>query len=79
MLAEVHGGIRALARAMAGQGDTDLEPTVRRWLALATAAARPTLLCIGIPARVMMMFVRMPPPTPGDALQAGRLTGRKQL
>jgi hypothetical protein len=28
------------------------------------AAARPILLCIGIPVRVMKMFVRMPPPTP---------------
>ena len=28
------------------------------------AAARPILLCIGIPVRVIKMFVRMPPPTP---------------
>lgn len=28
------------------------------------AAARPMLLCIGIPARVITMLVRMPPPTP---------------
>jgi hypothetical protein len=41
MLAKVHGGIRALARAMAGEGGTDLEPTVRRWLALAGVELRP--------------------------------------
>jgi hypothetical protein len=40
-LAERRGGIRALARAMAGEGDTDLEPTVRRWFALARAERRP--------------------------------------
>src|SRR5215471_14006572 len=28
------------------------------------AAARPILLCIGNPPRVMTIFVRMPPPTP---------------
>jgi hypothetical protein len=35
------GGVRALARAMAGEGDTDLEPTVRRWVALAASEPRP--------------------------------------
>jgi hypothetical protein len=41
MLAERRGGIRALARVMAGESETDLEATVRRWLALANAAPRP--------------------------------------
>jgi hypothetical protein len=40
-LAERHGGARALARAMAGQGKTALEPTVRRWLALGRGELRP--------------------------------------
>jgi hypothetical protein len=40
-LAERCGGARALARAMAGEGETDLEPTVRRWLALAGNEPRP--------------------------------------
>ena len=31
MLTEHHDGIQALACAMAGEVDTDLEPTVRRW------------------------------------------------
>jgi hypothetical protein len=35
------GGVRALARAMAGEGVTDLEPTMRRWLALAGVDLRP--------------------------------------
>jgi hypothetical protein len=34
MLAEHRGSIRALARVIAGEGETDLEATVRRWLAL---------------------------------------------
>jgi hypothetical protein len=41
MLAERCGGARALARAMTGEGDTDLEPTVRRWLALSGSELRP--------------------------------------
>ena len=32
MLAERHGGVRALARAMAGKNGPRLEPAVRRWL-----------------------------------------------
>jgi hypothetical protein len=40
-LAERCGGVRALARTMAGEGATDLEPTVRRWLALAGNEPRP--------------------------------------
>jgi hypothetical protein len=34
MLAERHGGVRALARAMARENGPGLEATVRRWLAL---------------------------------------------
>jgi hypothetical protein len=41
MLAERLSGTRALARAVAGEGDADLEPTVRRWLALARKEPRP--------------------------------------
>ena len=41
MLAERLSGTRALARAMAGSGEADLEPTVRRWLALAKVEPRP--------------------------------------
>jgi hypothetical protein len=40
-LAERCGGVRALARTMAGEGATDLEPTVRRWLALVGNEPRP--------------------------------------
>jgi hypothetical protein len=40
MLAERLGGTRALARAVAGKAATDLEPTVRRWLALARKEPR---------------------------------------
>jgi hypothetical protein len=39
-LAERCGGVRALARAMAGEGDADLEPTVCRWLTLAGNESR---------------------------------------
>ena len=40
----------------------------RRWEAnnYPTAAARPTLLCIGMPERLMTILVRMPPPTPAN-------------
>jgi hypothetical protein len=41
LLAERAGGIRVLARAMAGSGQADLEPTVRRWLALGRGELRP--------------------------------------
>jgi hypothetical protein len=41
MLAERLSGTRALARAIVGEGDADLEPTVRRWLALARKEQRP--------------------------------------
>jgi hypothetical protein len=40
-LAEYHGGVRALARAMAKQGEPDLESTLRRWLGLAGCKPRP--------------------------------------
>jgi hypothetical protein len=40
MLAERHGGVRALARALAGEGGRDCEPAVRRWLALARSEPR---------------------------------------
>jgi hypothetical protein len=41
MLAERLGGTRALARALTGEGTTDLEPTVRRWFTLAAGEPRP--------------------------------------
>ena len=40
MLAEHHGGVRALARAMAKQGGDNLEATLRRWLGLAQSEPR---------------------------------------
>jgi hypothetical protein len=40
-LTEYHGGVRALARAIAKQGEPDLEPTLRRWLRLARSKPRP--------------------------------------
>ena len=40
MLAEHHGGVRALARAMAGKDGRDCEPAIRRWLALARSEPR---------------------------------------
>jgi hypothetical protein len=40
MLAERHGGARPLARAIAGENGPDLEPTVRRWLALGQTEPR---------------------------------------
>ena len=40
MLAEHHGGVRALARAMAKQGGDNLESTLRRWLGLAQSKPR---------------------------------------
>jgi hypothetical protein len=41
MLAHGFGGIRALARAMAGQALLDLEPSVRRWRGLSEGPLRP--------------------------------------
>ena len=41
MFAERRGSIRALARAMAGEGETDLEATVCRWLTMARSEPRP--------------------------------------
>jgi hypothetical protein len=40
-IAQRCGGACALARAMAGEVGTDLEPTVRRWFALAGVELRP--------------------------------------
>ena len=40
MLAERHGGVRALARAMARENGPGLEATVRRWLALGQSELR---------------------------------------
>jgi hypothetical protein len=40
MLAERHGGVRALARAMAKPREADLESTLRRWLGLAESELR---------------------------------------
>jgi hypothetical protein len=40
MLAERHGGVRALARAMACKDGRDCEPALRRWLALARSEPR---------------------------------------
>jgi hypothetical protein len=40
MLAERHGGVRALAPALAGEHGRDSEPAVRRWLALARGQPR---------------------------------------
>jgi hypothetical protein len=41
MFAEKLGGRRALGRAMAGEGQTDLEPSLRRWGGLARSPLRP--------------------------------------
>ena len=41
MLALRHGSIRGLARAMTGDDEIALEPTVRRWLGLARGDLRP--------------------------------------
>jgi hypothetical protein len=40
-LAEYHGGVRALGRAMTKQGEADLEATQRRWRGLAESKPRP--------------------------------------
>ncbi len=40
VLAERHGGVRALARAMEGQDGRDWEPAVRRWLSLSPSEPR---------------------------------------
>ena len=41
MLAERHGGLRALARKMVKPGGPDLESTMRRWLDLGRSELRP--------------------------------------
>jgi hypothetical protein len=53
-LAERCGGLRALARAMAKPGGADLEPTVRRWLAL----DRSKLKAIGELNRIVSRLAR---------------------
>jgi hypothetical protein len=40
-LADHFGGVRALARAMKPAGEGDLEPTLRRWIALGVGELRP--------------------------------------
>jgi hypothetical protein len=52
MLVECHGGIRALARAMADQVGSDCESAVRRWLALAQSEARSIIHLNPIVARL---------------------------
>jgi hypothetical protein len=41
LLADRFGSLRAFARALAGDGGGDLEPAVRRWLALGQGTLRP--------------------------------------
>jgi hypothetical protein len=52
MLAERHGGVRALARAMAREDGPRLEATVRRWLALGQSELRSILELNRIGARL---------------------------
>jgi hypothetical protein len=54
MLAERLCSIRALARAMAVEGNSDPEPTVRRWLTLAAGEPRP----IGDLNRIFARFAK---------------------
>jgi hypothetical protein len=52
MLAERHGGVRALARAMARENGPGPEATVRRWLALGQSELRSILELNRIVARL---------------------------
>jgi hypothetical protein len=52
MLAERHGGVRALSRTMAGKDERDYEPTVRRWLSLDPRVPRPIIELNRIVARL---------------------------
>lgn len=52
MLAERHGGVRGLARAIAKQGEDNLESTLRRWLGLAQSEPRSIVELNGIVARI---------------------------
>jgi hypothetical protein len=52
MLALRHGSIRGLARAMTGDDEIALEPTVRRWLGLARGELRPISELNSIVARL---------------------------
>jgi hypothetical protein len=51
-LAERHGGVRALSRAMAGENGPGLEATVRRWLALGQSELRSIIELNRIVARL---------------------------
>jgi hypothetical protein len=52
MLAERHGGMRALARAMASKDGRNYEPTVRRWLSLDPSKPRSVIELNRIVARL---------------------------
>jgi hypothetical protein len=52
MLAERHGGVRALARAMAGKGGGNYEPTVRGWLSLDPSEPRSIIKLNRVVARL---------------------------
>ena len=52
MLAERHGGVRALARAMARENGPGLEAAVRRWLALGQSELRSIIELNRIVARL---------------------------
>jgi hypothetical protein len=52
VFAEHYGGVRALARAMAGEDGPDLEPTVRRWLGLGQGELRSIIELNHIVARL---------------------------
>jgi hypothetical protein len=52
MLAERHGGVRALARAMAGKDGHNYEPTVRGWRSLAASEPRSIIELNRIVARL---------------------------
>jgi hypothetical protein len=52
MLAERHGGVRALSRAMGGKDGRNHEPTVRRWLSLDPREPRPIIDLNRIVARL---------------------------
>jgi hypothetical protein len=54
MLADRFGGVRPFARALAGEGGPDLEPTIRRWIALAERELRP----VGDLNRIIARLVR---------------------
>ena len=53
-------------RACSGAGPNAATTVAGKPTIYPTAAARPTLLCIGMPERLMTILVRMPPPTPAN-------------